>query len=291
MTLLNFIPAVWAANLLSNLNKAHVYAQPGMVNRDYEGSISGAGDRVKINSIGRVTVFDYTKNVDMPAPEVLTDAQRELIINQAKGFNFLIDDVDKAQTQPKVMAEATREAAYSLSDVTDQFVASLYVDAGTNLGSTVAPRTLAAASDAYDLLVETSVALDEKSISRGNRQVVVPPWFFGLLSKDNRFVGAGVSSDAILRNGFQGSAAGFSIVMSNNVPTATDPAAGGGGTSFKIQASTPQARSFAEQIVETEAYRPERRFADALKGLHVYGGKVVRPEALAVAHVKRPAGI
>jgi hypothetical protein len=288
VTLNNFIPAVWAGNLLSNLNKAHVYAQPGMVNRDYEGEISGAGDRVKINSIGRVTVFDYTKNTDMPAPEVLTDAQRELVIDQAKGFNFLIDDIDKAQQKPKVMAEATKEAAYALSDVTDQYVAALYVGAGKNLGSTVAPRTIAATSDAYDLLVETAVALDENSISRGNRQVVVPPWFIGLLTKDTRFVGAGVSSDAVLRNGFQGSAAGFDIVMSNNVPTAVD---GTAGTSFKIQASTPQARSFAEQIVETEAYRPERRFADALKGLHVYGGKVVRPEALAVMHVKRPSGI
>lgn len=286
MSLNNFIPAVWAGNLLSNLNKAHIYAQPGMVNRDYEGEIRGAGDRVKINSIGRVTVFDYTKNVDMPAPEVLTDAQRELVINQAKGFNFLVDDVDKAQTQPKVMAEATREAAYALSDVCDQYVAGLYVSAGQNLGTTVAPETLSTPGESYDLLVELAVLLDEANVQRTSRQVVVPPWFLGQLGRDNRFVGAGVSSDAVLRNGFQGRAAGFDIVMSNNVPTATDATA---GTSFKIQASTPQARSFAEQISETEAYRPERRFADALKGLHVYGAKVVRPEALVVAHVKRPA--
>lgn len=288
MSLNNFIPAVWSGNLLSNLNKAHVYAQPGLVNRDYEGDIKGAGDRVNINQIGRVTVFDYVKNTDMPAPEVLTDNQRTLIIDQAKGFNFGIDDIDKAQTQPKVMTEATKEAAYALAEATDKFVAGLYTAAATNVGSTVAPSTVASASDAYDYLVQLSVALDEQSVSRGNRQVVVPPWYLGLLSKDNRFVGAGVSSDAILRNGFQGSAAGFDIVMSNNVPTATDATA---GVSFKIQASTPQARSFAEQIVETEAYRPEKRFGDALKGLHVYGGKVVRPEALAVLHLKRPAGI
>jgi hypothetical protein len=288
VSLNNFIPAVWSGNLLSNLNKAHVYAQPGLVNRDYEGDIKGAGDRVNINQIGRVTVFDYVKNTDMPAPEVLTDNQRTLIIDQAKGFNFGIDDIDKAQTQPKVMTEATKEAAYALAEATDKFVAGLYTAAATNVGSTVAPSTVASASDAYDYLVQLSVALDEQSVSRGNRQVVVPPWYLGLLSKDNRFVGAGVSSDAILRNGFQGSAAGFDIVMSNNVPTATDATA---GVSFKIQASTPQARSFAEQIVETEAYRPEKRFGDALKGLHVYGGKVVRPEALAVLHLKRPAGI
>lgn len=287
MTLSNFIPAVWAGNLLSNLNKAHVYAQPGMVNRDYEGEIRGAGDRVKINSIGRVTIFDYTKNTDMPAPEVLTDAQRELIINQSKGFNFLIDDIDKAQTKPKVMQEATREAAYALSDQADRYVAGLYVDAGENIGSTVAPETLATPADAYNLLVELAILLDENDVASQNRQVAVPPWFHGQLQLDDRFVKVGsVASDAVLRNGVVGEAAGFTIVKSNNVPTAVDGVA---GTSFKIQASTPMARSFAEQIVETEAYRPERRFADALKGLHVYGGKVVRPEALAVAHVKRPA--
>lgn len=287
MTLSNFIPAVWSGNILANLNKAHVYAQPGMVNRDYEGEIRGSGDRVKINSIGRVTVFSYTKNTDMPAPEVLTDAQRELIIDQSKGFNFLIDDIDKAQTKPKVMQEATREAAYALSDVADQYVAGLYVGAGANIGSTVAPETLATPADAYNLLVELAIVLDEGNVSSQNRQVVVPPWFHGQLQLDDRFVKVGSpASDAALRNGVVGEAAGFTIVKSNNVPTATDATA---GTSFKIQASTPMARSFAEQIVETEAYRPERRFADALKGLHVYGGKVVRPEALAVAHVKRPA--
>jgi N4-gp56 family major capsid protein len=290
VTLSNFIPSVWSANLLANLHKTLVYAQAGMVNRDYEGEIRGQGDRVKINSIGGVTVFDYTKNTDMPAPEVLTDAQRELVIDQAKGFNFLIDDIDKAQQNPKVMSAATQEAAYALGDEADQFVAGLYVDASVNLGSTTAPETLGApgqADDAYELLVNLGIELDQNDIPSQNRQVVVPPWFHGQLQLDDRFVKYGSGQqDATLRNGVVGEAAGFTIVKSNNVPTATDATA---GISYKIQASTPVARSYAEQISETEAYRPERRFADALKGLHVYGGKIVRPEALVVAHVKRPA--
>lgn len=286
MSLNNFIPAVWAVNILSNINKQLVYAQPGMVNRDYEGLIRGAGDRVKINQIGRVTVFDYTKNVDMPAPEVLTDSQRELVIDQAKAFNFLIDDIDKAQVSTTIMPEATREAAYALAELADRYVAGLYVQAGHNLGSTVDPVELATPAAAYEMLVELGVLMDEGSIPRGNRQLVVPPWFAGQLSLDQRFVGAGAAGQAsTIANGFQGRAAGFDIAMSNNVPTAVD---GTAGTSYKIQASTPQARSYAEQISETEAYRPEKRFADALKGLHVYGGKVVRPEYLAVAHVTRP---
>lgn len=287
MTLANFIPAVWAANILSNLNKTLVYAQPGMVNRDYEGDIRAAGDTVKINSIGRVTIRDYTRNTDIEPPETLTDSQRELVIDQQKYFNFQIDDIDKAQTKPKVMGEATREAGYGLADEADQFVAGLYVDAGSNIGSTVAPETLTTPADAYELMVELAVLLDEENIPSQNRQAVVPPWFHGQILLDDRFVKAGTAnSDAALRNGVVGEAAGFTIVKSNNVPTATDATE---GVSFKIQVSTPQARSYAEQIVETEAYRPEARFGDALKGLHVYGGKIVRPEALAVAHVKRPA--
>ena len=287
MTLSNFIPAVWSANILANLNKTLVFAQPGMVNRDYEGDIRASGDRVKINGIGRVTIFDYTKNTDMPAPEVLTDSQRELIITESKAFNFAIDDIDKAQTAPKVMGEATREAAYALADEADSFVASLYVDAGNNVGSTVAPEALATPAEAYELMVELAIVLDEENVPRNGRQAVVPPWFFGQISLDQRFVGAGAAgSQATISNGFQGRVAGFDLAMSNNVPTATDATA---GVSHKIQVSTPQARSYAEQIVETVAYRPERRFGDALKGLHVYGGKVVRPEALVVAHVKRPA--
>lgn len=289
MTLTNFIPALWSANILSNLNKTLVFAQPGMVNRDYEGEIRASGDRVKINSIGRVTIFDYTKNTDMPPAEVLTDTQRELIIDQAKAFNFQIDDIEKAQTRPKVMGEATREAAYALAEVADRYIAGLYVGAGTNIGSTTTPVTLATPAEAYELLVELAVALKEQNIPSANRQVAVPPWFHGQLQLDDRFVKAGTpASDAALRNGVVGTAAGFTVVESNNVPTATN-AATPPVTSWKIQASVPQARSYAEQIVETEGYRPERRFGDALKGLHVYGGKVVRPEALAVAHVARPA--
>lgn len=287
MTLANFIPALWAGNILSNLNKAHVYAQPGMVNRDYEGEIKAAGDRVKINSIGRVTVKDYVKNTPIDDPETLTDSQRELVIDQQKYFNFAIDDIDKAQTKPKVMIEASKESAYALSDVADQFVAGLYIGAASNIGSTVAPESLASPAEAYELLVELAVLLDENDIPSVNRQVVVPAWFHGQLQLDDRFVKAGTpASDAVLRNGIVGTAAGFTVAKSNNVPTAVD---GTAGTSYKIQASTPQARSFAEQVVETEAYRPEKRFGDALKGLHVYGGKIVRPEALAVAHVVRPA--
>ena len=115
MSLNNFIPAVWSAQLLTDLQKSLVYAN--LCNRDYEGEIRAFGDQVKINSIGDVTIGSYTKNTDISAAETLTDAQRILIINQAKYFNFQIDDIDKAQQTPKVMSAAMQKAAYGLADV------------------------------------------------------------------------------------------------------------------------------------------------------------------------------
>lgn len=100
-------------------------------------------------------------------------------------------------------------------------------------------------------------------------------WFYGLLLKDDRFVKYTPSADQVLRTGQVGQAAGFEIFISNNVPNTT-------GTKYKILCGHPMAITFADQIDKVEAYRPERRFADAVKGLHVYGAKVIRPEALVV---------
>lgn len=285
MALDNFIPEIWSANLLSNLNKTHVYGQDSLVNRDYEGDISQAGDTVRINSIGRVTIGNYTKNTDIGAPETLTDSQKTLVVDQQKYFNFQVDDIDKAQQNPKVMAEAMREAAYGLNDATDTFLASFHSDAAAAnlIGSDVTPATLASAADAYEHLVDLGVLLDEQNIPSEGRSVVVPSWFHGLLLKDDRFVKSGADSAAsTLANGEVGQAANFRVLKSNNVPNTA-------GAKYKIQASHRMARSFAEQIVSTEAYRPEKRFADAVKGLHVYGAECVRPEALAVLTVDRPA--
>lgn len=282
MALTNFIPSVWAASLLANLHKSLVYGQEGVVNKDYEGDIREHGDRVKINNIGAVTIFDYVKNADMPAPETLTDAQRELLIERAKGFNFQVDDIDAAQTRPKVMDAAMRESAYALRNAEDQYIASLYtgVPAGNTIGTDVSPIN-PTSTTAYQYLVDLAVLLDEANIPPEQRWCVVPPWFHGLLLKDQRFVSAGsVRSDETLRNGEVGSAAGFRILKSNNVPN-------NAGAKFKIIAGHPSAISVAEQIASVEAYRMEKRFADAIKGLHLYGAKLVRPSAIAVLTADR----
>ncbi len=298
MSLNNFIPAVWSARIYEALRKAFVYAQEGVINRDWEGEITAVGDTVKINSISDPTITDYVKNTDMTAPEVLTDAQRTLTITQAKAFHFYIDDVDKAQQKPKVMDNAMSRAAYRFSDITDQYVASvMYQGAasanaiGDNTSPIIAPTSTGGATGAYEQLVDLSVKLNEANVPRDGRFVIVPPWYEGVLDKDSRFINNDSTSPALgtpLLNGQIGRAAGFNVMVSNNVPTVAAP--GGAPNQVarnKVIAGSSMATTFAEQINEVEAYRPERRFGDAVKGLHLYGAAVIEPAALAVLTTTR----
>lgn len=283
MALDNFIPIIWSARLLARLQKSLVYGQTGVVNRDYEGEIADVGDTVKINAIGPVSIFPYVKNQDMQAPETLSDAAQMLTIDQARAFNFQIDDIDRAQQKPKVMDEAMREAGYGLADAADQYLASLMwqgAPATSMLGAIGAPLTVgygAGETSPYIALLRLGRFLDEKNISREGRWAIVPPWFEEFLVMDGRLVATGAdAADTRAVNGRAGRAAGFDILVSNNVPVLAGP------TEYKIVAGTNLATSYAEQISKVEAYRPQLRFADAVKGLHLYGAKVVRPEALAL---------
>ena len=284
MAINNFIPTIWSARLLQNLQKTLVYGQAGVINRDYEGEIRAYGDTVKINNIGRISVGDYKKNTNMPDPETLTDETRLLAITEAKYFNFQVDDIDKIQQHPKLMDEAMREAAYALRNAADQFIASHYVGAAHTIGNDTTPVE-PTKNNAYEYLVDLSVKLDEADVPDQGRFVIVPPWYEGLMLKDDRFIKTGsLPAEERLMNGVIGKAAGFVVLKSNNVPKVT-----GANENYKIIAGHPMAWSFAEQVNQVEAYRPEKRFADAVKGLHLYGAKVVRSEALAVLSAKRPA--
>ena len=276
MSVANFIPTIWIARLLRHLDKRHVYLN--LLNRDYEGEIKNFGDTVKVNQIGNVTIKDYTKGEDIEAPEDLSGEQQELKIDQAKYFNFAVEDVDNAQTNPKLMDKAMERAAYGMNDVVDAFAANLLainVHADNTIGSDTTPK-VPTKDTAYDFLVDLGVKLTEANVPTVGRWVVVPAWYHGLLLKDERFVGNGTDyNKAILEGGEVGKAAGFTVYVSNNVPN-TDK------TKYKIIGGTDEAGSYAEQILSTEAYRPEKRFSDAVKGLHVYGAKVFQSKCIAV---------
>ncbi|GGS47779.1 P22 phage major capsid protein family protein [Streptomyces violaceus] len=281
MAISAFKPEVWDAELLVSLEKSHVYAAPGVVNRQYEGDIAQYGDTVHIVGLADPTVGTYTPHVDITIEDV-DDTDSTLVIDQAKYFAFEVDDVEKRQALNggAVLTEQARKAAYKLRDVADQYVAGLMA-AGVDAGNLVAEQTLAAAADAYDLLVDLGVILDSDNVPAEGRWAIVTPAFHGLLLKDSRFIAAGDAQGATVRtNGIVGQAAGFTIHKSNNAPNG--PGAGAGKLVF---AGYSGAVTFAEQINKTEATRKEKGFADIVKGLHLYGSKVVRPTGLAAADV------
>lgn len=277
MAITRFRPEIWSANLLVALQKSLVYAQPGVVNRDYEGEISQAGDTVRITSISDPTIGTYVPNSTVITPEELTDAQRNLVIDQAKYFAFKVDDVDARQARGNVVPEALARAAYKLRDLVDQYIAAFYTSVDTankvNSGTAVA---ITSAALAYTNLIALRTELDEANIQTEGRWVVVPPWYEGLLLDSPNFVNAEKAADGgmALRNGTIGRAAGFNILKSNNVVNVT-------GDDYAVLAGVDTAISYAEQINKVEAYRPESSFSDAVKGLHLWGAKVIRPDSLA----------
>ena len=276
MAINNFIPEVWSARLLSSLKKSLVFAGPGVANRDYEGDIRQSGDTVRITSISRPTIGDYVKNSTTITPETLTDAQRSLLISQSKYFAFEVDDIDMRQAANggALMNEAASEAAYGLADVADQYVAGLYTE--VQAANAISTTAITDPAKAVKGLLDLKTKLDVADVPTQGRYVVVPPWYLNLLLQSDLFarVDASGSSEG-LRNGTVGRAWGFDVMMSNNCVLIT-------GDDYAVMAGVPGAISFAEQIVKVEAYRPESAFSDALKGLHLYGAKVVRPDALAV---------
>lgn len=278
MSVNNFIPELWSAAMLEPFEKNLVYAN--LANRDYEGEITGAGDTVRISEIGDITISNYVKNSTTAITlQELTDAQQVLLIDQQRYFNFAIDDVDKAQTKPKLMPKAMERAAYNLRDNVDSAIATLLSTGGfysgvnsTELGSTVTP--LSCASTAVIVAISWyDRIMNQNNVPQNGRWIVFPPAIIQQLV--NARIIAETANTAVMNDGTRsvGNFYGFDIYMSNNcygVPS----------SQWHVIAGHSMGLSFAGQINTVEAYRPEGKFADAIKGLYVYGAKITRPNAI-----------
>lgn len=266
---------IWASQLQSSLKKTLVFAGPKAVNRNYQGEIQNAGNSVRIISISRPTVATYTPDSTAITFETLTDAERSLLIDQMKYFAFELDDVVTQQTAlgTKLLREAAQEAAYSLGDTADQYVASLYT--GADSANQISTTSITSSALAVTGLINLGVKLDTANVPRQGRYVIIPPWYHGLLLGSDLFARVDASgTDEALRNGLVGRAFGFDVYVSNNVVNTT-------GDDYRISAGYPGAITYAEQINKVETLRPESAFSDAIKGLHLYGSKLVRPTGIA----------
>ena len=267
-TIDKFIPELWSPRLKHNMNARLIYGD--RVNRDYEGEISGSGDTVHVNSIQAVALTAYDRNGSLAAPITLADGVVDLKITQADAFNFKIDDIDKAQTKGAVMEEAMKEAGFAMANSVDKYIAGLYTEA--TAGAPLAAAATTNKDKMYELLVGNRQKFQELNVPIDELSVIVSPWMESNLLLDPRFIHATASGDNVLRTGEIGRMAGFTIYVSNNVAISTVTTnnimsfAGKGGITF------------ADKLNKVEAYRPQLMFADAVKGLHVYGAKTIEPK-------------
>lgn len=265
MAITSFIPNVWSARLLDNLNKNLVFAQ--LCNRNYEGEIQQFGDTVHITNLTDITVKSYTANVDIADPDQLTTGDTPLVIDHGTYFNFYLNDVDKAQARGDLMDAAMRSASYKMADDTDSYIINtLSAATSTSKGNAKSVSNITPA-DAYGLVVDIKTALDKAHVPLADRWLAVDPAFEGLMLKDSRFIQASNAGENRLQNGAVARAAGFNIYVSGNL-------------SGDIYAGIPDAVTFAQQIAKVEAYRREKGFDDGVKGLSLCGAKVLREKGI-----------
>ena len=280
MAINDFISTVWSETLYSELKKEYV----GVANcsRDFEGEIKAQGDTVKINGITGVTTFVYDKNTDFSETlQTLDSTATTLEITQARAFNFQIDDIDRAQQNPKLMQHAMSEAAAALADRADRFVYGLYsqIEQSQTMDHTGVTTYMIP-----DVLLSVREKLMKANVpGSAELSLEVPPVVATRILK-SRMLRSSDNTEAITK-GYIGTYLGFKVNVSNNIYATSDDE----GIFYKCYARTGRAITFAEQLNSVEAYRPENRFADAVKGLHLYGAKIVYPKELVLLNINLAA--
>lgn len=263
MAITNFIPTVWSETLYTALDKQYIAV--ANCNREFEGEIKNCGSVVKICGVGEVTVDDYTKNTDMSTPQALSDTVMELTVDRAKYFNFQIDDIDRAQCTPKLMDAAMKVAASGLANAADRYVYGLYENADNYI--TCDDTNV---DNIMDYIIKARQMLYENNVTDSSEVVIeVTPTIASLILKAK--INLGNDNGAALESGCLGSIGGCKVYVSNNVYTSEEIDT----VYHKCFVRTKRAIAFAEQLSEIDAYRPEKRFADAVKGLHLYGAEIV----------------
>ena len=269
MAITNFIPELWAAALLEVWWNETVFA--ALVNREYEG-IASRGNTVNITGVVVPTVTDYAAAGRTTNAQSISDTGIQLTINQEKSTDFYVDDIDRAQAAGSLSAYADA-AGVALVEDSDKFIADLLVAGGTPLTTTI--TTPASGDDAFNLVKDMRKQLNKNAVPSANRVCVMNAEFEGLLLLANSKLTTFYQSDDTegLRNATVGQLLGMRMVTSNNLPAFNTPQA---------VAFAPRAAAYVSQIDQVEAMRAQTKFADRIRALHVYGGKVVRPIGVAV---------
>lgn len=291
-----FTPAIFSQKVLKKFRKIAVAHQ--ITNTDYAGEIANYGDTVHIISEPDVQVQTYVRGQQV-TPSDLIDVDQTLVVDQGNSFAFKVDDIEKAQSHINWESLAADRAAYKLNDAFDSNVLS-YINTNSTIntsGSTSSPTvvTLSPTSGQFSplgIMNRASRTLREQNVPMDDLWCVAPPSFWELLEDENsKLMAVNTTGDANsqIRPGIfdgkvvEGKIRGFDCYLSNNLPTGSSGSASGGtGANYwtSVLFGHRSAAATATQIVKTESFRDPDSFADIVRGLNVFGRKVLRPEAL-----------
>jgi hypothetical protein len=281
----NFIPEIWSGKLIENFYDATVLS--AISNTNYEGEIRNMGDTVNIRTTPTITIKTYVKGqtlaVENPDKEKL-----QLVIDKGEYFACVEDDVDKVQADINLMDTWSKDASERMKIKIDQRVltdilpdiSSLNkgntagrITANMDLGSTGTPFAITK-TNVLEYIVDMGTVLDEANAPESDRFIVIPAKMAGMIKKSD-FKSALVTGDnvSILRNGQLGMIDRFTVYMSHNLSVSSGK--------FSIIAGHKMGFTFASQMTNMETIRSESTFGNVIRGLQVYGYKVVKPEALA----------
>lgn len=290
-----FIPELWSGKLVAKFYDATVAA--AISSTDYEGEIKQHGDRVYIRTVPDVAITDYqrgmTLNVQRP-----TSTAVELVIDKAKYFAAVADDADQMQADVNMLDMWARDASERMKIVVDQDMlqnilpdvaaANKGATAGRitgdiNLGVTGTPIVINKTT-VLDYIVDIGTVLDEANCPETDRFLIVPSWMAGFVKKsDLKDASITGDSQSVMRNGRLGMIDRFTVYTSNLLY-----ATGTGSTKqWNIVAGHKSGLTFAGQLTKTEKLRTETAFGDLIRGLMIYGYKVVNGALLSHGIVAR----
>jgi|TARA_R110000822_G_scaffold197881_2_gene335943 hypothetical protein len=267
----NFIPEVFSKLLQAKFYKKSIL--PAISNTDYEGEISGQGEKVTIRTVPAVTINNYAGTI---TTQELTTAKVEMLIDKAKYYSFKVDDVLAAQADINMLEGASSDASEGMRIAVETDVLAASVTGATTIGS----QTTITAANILAQILAMSTDLDELNIPEEGRFIVLNPAQISLL-KQSELRQAYLTGDSTspLRNGKVGMVDRFNVYQSNML---YKPASGSDAGYTHVLAGHPKALSFASQFTNTETVRMESTFGDQVRGLKVFGSKVVTPDALVV---------
>lgn len=276
MSYQNFIPTVWAEAINRELEREHVFVDG--CNKQYQGNVSKAGDSVRILGVGKPTIHTTIGgDIQLPNPEKVADNSTTMLINRTSYFTYMIDDIDKAQAVNGVMDALSKEASEGLANEQDKCVSNLSLS--TDAEKLDKTPTVITTDNVLQYLDSAIQRLYEHDVAPSTEiSVILPPWFLTILKQ--AYTKLDTDNSEMIANGKVGRYGNVTVKMSNNVAKDKDQ-------NYYIQMKTNRAIAFANPVTHTEAFRPEARFSDAVKGFVLYGTKIVRPKEMVILNCKQ----